>query len=120
AQHRSREAAMAEGVRFVCSDCKRTIEAWSDGNPYYFDESGQKKYAYHPDHRNLARCIGNDTPHLCLGCAEGFMVDSRAPVEGCPKCGLTRFVGTFELGGHQCPFCDAGEFYLDPDFHAIS
>jgi DNA-directed RNA polymerase subunit RPC12/RpoP len=111
---------MAEGVRFVCSECQRTIEAWSDGNPYYFDRAGKKRYAYHPDHENLARCIGNDTPHLCLECGEEFMVDSRAPVKSCPKCGSPRFVVTFELDGHPCPFCKSGEFHRDPDFFAVS
>ncbi len=42
---------MAEGFRFVCDSCDRTIEAWSDGNPYYFDDDGKKQYAYHPEPR---------------------------------------------------------------------
>lgn len=53
---------MAETVRFTCSELGKTIEAWSDGNPYHIDENGQKQYAYHPDHENLARRIGNDSP----------------------------------------------------------
>ena len=57
---------MAMAIRFVCGGCERTIEAWSDGNPYYIDEAGAKKYAYHPDHERLSKCIGNDDPHLCL------------------------------------------------------
>lgn len=40
---------MAEGIRYICDNCSRAIEAWSDGNPYYIDDSGNKKYAYHPD-----------------------------------------------------------------------
>jgi hypothetical protein len=96
------------------------MEAWSDGNPYYLDESGKKRYAYHPDHENLARCIGNDSPHLCLECGEEFMVDSRAPVEACHKCGSGRTVATFDLAGYPCPSCKAGEYRRDPDFFAIS
>jgi hypothetical protein len=111
---------MAEALRFVCSGCQRAIESWSDGNPYYVEKSGKKRYAYHPDHERLARCVGNDSPHLCLDCGEEFMVDSLAPVAACPKCRSTRFVGTFELAGHPCPYCKAGEFSVDPDFFAIS
>ena len=111
---------MAEGVRFVCSGCQRAIETWSDGNPYYFDESGAKRYAYHPDHERLARCVDNDSPRLCLDCGEEFMIDSRASVEGCPKCKSPRFVDTFGLAGQPCPYCKAGEFSVDPDFFCIS
>ena len=50
---------MAECRRFVCSGCGRKIDAWSDGNPFYIDETGKKQYAYHPDlqadWRNLER-----------------------------------------------------------------
>jgi len=35
---------MAEGIRYVCSECGRSVEAWSDGNPYYIDENGQEIY----------------------------------------------------------------------------
>jgi|GEM_PF-6245920 len=58
---------MAQARRFVCGSCSRAIEAWSDGNSYYIDEDSRKQYAYHPDHGRLARCIGNDSTHLCLG-----------------------------------------------------
>jgi len=54
---------MAEGIRYKCSDYGKTIEAWSDGNPYFIDGRGKKKYAYHPDRENLARCTGS-TPHI--------------------------------------------------------
>jgi hypothetical protein len=55
---------MAESRRFVCTQCAHEIEAWSDGNPFYLDERGRKRHAYHPDHENLDRCVGNDVPHL--------------------------------------------------------
>lgn len=64
---------MADAKRFVCGSCRRVIEAWSDGNPYYLDRDGQKHYAYHPNHERLDRCIGNDLPHLCLACGEKFV-----------------------------------------------
>ena len=93
---------------------------WSDGNPYYIDEAGQKQYAYHPDHERLAQCIGNDTPHLCLACGAAFMVDSRSPTNACPDCGVPEIEATYELGGLRCLYCKAGEFSRDPEFCAIS
>ena len=111
---------MAEGIRFVCNNCSRSIEAWSDGNPYYIDERGEKKYAYHPDHGGLARCIGNDSPHLCLACGAEFNVDSQEPIKNCPLCMDNEIVDTFELEGKRCPYCKQGFFYIDPEFRCIS
>jgi predicted RNA-binding Zn-ribbon protein involved in translation (DUF1610 family) len=111
---------MAQALRFVCGHCRRAIAAWSDGNPYYIDESGTKRYAYHPDHERLALCIGNDSPHLCLACGAEFEVDSRAPSAECPGCGSSEITDTYRLGGCRCPYCKAGEFAVDPDFHCIS
>jgi hypothetical protein len=62
---------MAHGVYFVCRGCGREICAWDEGNPYYLDEFGRKRYAYHPD-QERDRCTGNDAPHLCLDCGAGF------------------------------------------------
>lgn len=111
---------MAEAVNYICSCCGRAIEAWSDGNPYYQDENGHKHYAYHPDHESLARCIGNDSPHLCLACGEAFNVDSQSPTTECPKCGSGDIAETFQLRGRPCPYCKAGVFAQDPDYHCIS
>jgi len=111
---------MAEAIRYVCSNCHRDIEAWSDGNPYYLDESGEKHYAYHPDHERLALCIGNDMPHLCLSCGNEFMVDSREPNAQCSACGVREIADVFQLAGRQCPYCKKGEFGADPNFHCIS
>ena len=33
-----RDASMAECLRFVCSGCGTSIEAWSDDNPFYIDD----------------------------------------------------------------------------------
>ncbi len=44
---------MAQRFRFVCGKCDHTIEAWDDGNPYYIDDDGKKKYVYHPNHELL-------------------------------------------------------------------
>ena len=111
---------MAEAVRFKCDACGHAIEAWSDGNPYYINDAGEKEYAYHPDHERLDRCIGNDSPHLCLNCGEEFMVDSEHPIQKCPKCKESKIVDTFLLDGHLCPFCSGGTFGKDPDFFCIS
>src|SRR4051812_27249821 len=104
---------MAEAVRYECGGCRRAIEAWSDGNPYSVDGAGAKQYAYHPDHERLARCIGNDSPHLCLDCGEEFLVDSRAPDQACPKCGAAEIAACYHLGGRRCPYCKAGVFAVD-------
>lgn len=111
---------MAEAVRFICSECDKALEAWSDGNPYFLDENGQKQYAYHPDHENLARCIGNDSPHICLNCGEEALVDSRSPIQSCPKCKAENLVSAFRLEGKLCPFCKKGVFMSDQDFHLVS
>lgn len=107
---------MAEGVRHICSSCAKSIEAWSDGNPYYIDGNGEKQYAYHPDHERLALCTGNDSPHLCLDCGVVFMVDVEDPVTACPTCGSKVFAVTFELQGRRCPYCKTGTFSIDPGF----
>ncbi len=111
---------MAEARRFVCGGCGHAVEAWSDGNPYYFDDAGAKRYAYHPDHDGLARCIGNDSPALCLGCGAECLVDSQAPTTACPTCNASELVSTFELDGKTCPFCKTGKFSVDPEFFCIS
>ncbi len=111
---------MAEAKRFICNQCGHAIEAWSDGNPYYIDETGAKQYAYHPDHKRLDKCIGNDSPHLCLACGVEFMVDSRDPLQACPDCQDSRIVDTFQLSGQSCPFCKTGTFRDAPDFFLIS
>ncbi len=111
---------MAECIRYVCNQCSHTIESWSDGNPYFINAGGAKQYAYHPDHEGLARCIGNDSPHLCLACGHAFMVDSRAPISQCPVCAATAIKSTFELKGIPCPLCKVGAFQLDHDFWRIS
>ena len=111
---------MAECRRFVCSNCDRAIEVWSDGNPYYLDGEGTKHYAHHPGHDGLAKCIGNDVPHLCLTCGTTCNVDSRAPREQCPSCDARPLVPTGKLGGRQCPYCEDGIFEADPAFFAVS
>ena len=111
---------MAEAIQYVCDKCGHSVVAWSDGNPYYIDEQGKKQYAYHPDHERLARCVGNDSDHLCLSCGAEFRVDSREPISACPKCGSDDFECTFKLDGKRCPSCKDGAFRIDPDYHCIS
>lgn len=111
---------MAECIRYECDHCGRAIEAWSDGNPYYIDQRGRKRYAYHPDHEGLSRCVGNDEPHLCLACGGEFVNDNRSPVASCPSCDSADISPTFDLKGRPCPFCGEGRFGIDPEFYCIS
>ena len=110
---------LAECLKFRCRVCGKTIASWSDGNPYYIDASMSKQYAYHPDHERLSLCIGNDSPHLCLACGNEFVVDSRAPVDHCPKCSSLDIVDAFKLAGKDCPAWPDGCFD-DPEFECIS
>ena len=111
---------MADAHRFVCSHCKRQVTAWTDGNPYYRDEHGKKRYAYHPDTVNRDRCIGNDVPHLCLACGSETTVDSERPRSRCRRCHARPLIPTVDLEGHVCPNCRTGRFVVDSDFEAIS
>jgi len=114
---------MAECIRYACSRCRRAVEAWSDGNPYYRDAKSRKRYAYHPDHEALARCTGNDVPHLCLACGAERTVDSaprRRRVVRCRRCASEDLVPTMELAGRTCPWCRGGTFEADPHLVAIS
>jgi hypothetical protein len=110
---------MAAANQHICNTCNKAIVAWSDGNPYYMDSEGKKQYAYHPDPK-MELCIGNDSPHLCLGCGKEFMVDSVNPAKACPRCGGKKFVDTFELEGQTCPYCKKGPSKADPGFCCIS
>ena len=84
---------MASGIRLVCTNCKKTIEAWPDGDPYYFDQNGKKQYVYHPD-PVLELCVGYKSPHLCLNCGKEFTVDSEKPIANCPKSSSDDIVDT--------------------------
>ncbi len=118
---------MAQGFLFTCNTCAHSIEAWDDGNPYYFESvvantgkvRQKKKYAYHPDHELRNRCVGNDSPHLGLSCGKKFMVDSEKPITVCRKCKSADIVDTMELAGKPCPYCEGGVFG-DPVSFAIS
>lgn len=110
---------MAESIRFECNVCRREIIAWSDGDPYYIDLAGRKKYAHHPDIDGLKMCIGYDSPHLCLACGKKFNVDSLAPIAECPKCHSGDIADTYELDGVQCPYCKSGVIKKDSDYYCI-
>lgn len=111
---------MAECRRFICSECGKAIEAWSDGNPFYLDQSGEKVYAYHPNHTELAKCIANDSPHLCLQCGGESKIDSRIAVKACPRCHAEEVISTFLMEGIGCPKCKEGKFVWDKGFTCIS
>ena len=105
---------MAQQLIFVCDHCGHTIDAWSDGNPYYFDAYGIKHYAYHPNHDLLDLCVGNDVPHICLDCGTEFNIDSRWPIDTCPKCDSRNLTDTYQLKGKRCPACQKGSFRCKP------
>jgi len=111
---------MAEGYTFRCTVCEFAVATWSDGNPFYLDENDRKRYAYHPDHENLARCIGNDVPHLCLSCGAETKVDSRRPRTKCRKCKAAALVETWDLQGKTCSRCSKGQFKRDDSSFSIS
>jgi DNA-directed RNA polymerase subunit RPC12/RpoP len=111
---------MAEGIRLVCDECGNSVKAWSDGNPYYIDGDGEKQYAYHPNHEELAKCTGNDEEMYCLGCGCEFKSDSNDPAVGCPGCSSQEIVSPLSLSTRRCPKCSGGVFRVDRDWHAIS
>jgi DNA-directed RNA polymerase subunit RPC12/RpoP len=110
---------MAQCIRFACDNCSNDIEAWDDGNPYYFDRRGVKKYAYHPD-PNFERCVGNDSARLCLECGAQALVDSRTQLARCPTCSSDKIVSLSGVAGRRCPFCKLGILYQDRDFFCVS
>ena len=115
---------MAECIRYVCGNCSNEIEAWDCGNPYFFDSDGKKQYAYHPE-KDFDRCVGNDSPRLCLECGTETLVDSgklKSKKAGpkCGQCGSGNIVHPFQLAGHRCHVCKLGVFTRDPDFFCIS
>jgi hypothetical protein len=110
---------MAMCIQSVCQHCGYSVQAWDEGDPYYFDESGSKRYAYHPS-RERELCIGIDSPHLCLNCGDIFPVDSRAPITTCPKCSSHEIADTFDLEGQVCPACKRGVFRRDSRVYGIS
>ena len=73
-----------------------------------------------PGQDDLARCIGNDSPHLCLSCGMDFNVDSQEPIAKCPGRMDNIIVDIFELDGRNCPYCKQGVFYRDPECRYIS
>lgn len=108
---------MAVGLQMSCTECDFTIEAWSDGNPYYLDAKGVKRYAYHPSDE-LHLCTDVDTPHICLQCAHTFEVDSASPVHACPKCASEEISELWDLLNRRCPSCHKGD--LIESGHMIS
>ena len=102
---------MAQGVHISCTACDFSTDAWSDGNPYYLDEQGNKHYAYHPD-PEADRCTEVDVPHICMKCAHQFKVDSAAPTRRCPKCTFGQISRVWRLPGKTCPCCQSGELVV--------
>lgn len=110
---------MAQGIVFVCSTCAHEVEAWDEGEPYYFDAQGEKRYAFHPDPER-ALCTGLEISGLCLRCGAEVLSDEAAPPAPCPQCGQGEVVDACALDGRTCPFCKAGTFHADPDALRVS
>jgi hypothetical protein len=110
---------MAMSKTFVCSACSFTVESWDDGNPFFIQPDGAKRYVYHPDpDRDLA--IANDVPQLCLACGAEFNVDSRTKISITPCCGSASFSQTYKLTNKPCPKCKTGKFKVDKSQWKIS
>ena len=105
---------MSKRLSFFCNECGKVIRFFSDGNPYYFDENGKKRYAHYPDIKKLDQCIGNDLPHICLNCGDRFVLDTmRLPGHYCPKCKTPDVIEVRNLWAETCPFCKTGSFLID-------
>lgn len=112
---------MAQGLRFVCSHCDHAIVARDEGNPFYLDERGRKRYVYHPDSRRYQLPIdGNDGDYLCLDCGHAFRREQESPKKKCTKCPSLLIVETWYLKGKPCPYCKRGRFGIDPTIELIS
>ena len=110
---------MAAGRIFACNVCAHSIEAWDEGDPYYRDARGRKRYAYHPD-PDRGRCTGVDSPVLCLSCGRKAVRDSAAPITHCRKCASAELIDVWQLEGRPCPYCKQGSFAADPNFWMVS
>lgn len=110
---------MAEGRTFVCTNCSHSLQAWDEGDPYYVDKRGKRRYVYHPSPER-DRATGVEWPALCLGCGLEITQDSAAAVEQCARCASQEIVDVWAVDGRVCPYCRAGTFAVEPDSFAIS
>ena len=100
---------MAAGRIYRCGSCGLRLEAWDEGEPYYFDERGEKRHAHHPSPER-ERCVGTESPHLCMDCAAEFLAGDADAPPACPACGSSRVLWTWLLEGRACPRCRTGAF----------
>ena len=103
---------MALGKTFVCTGCARAIEAWDEGDPYYVDADGERRYVFHPSPER-ERATGVEWPALCLACGAEVTRDSALAPGPCPACGGGDVVDAWALEGRRCPSCRRGEFRED-------
>ena len=104
---------MAQSIYIGCTHCDIEFEIWSDRNAYYLNENGEKVYVYHPSN-DIALATGYDQDHLCMSCGEVFPIDSKDPIDKCPKCSSTNLqeMDQFDLLEKDCPYCKKGTFEL--------
>lgn len=110
---------MAAAMKFVCNECSHAFMAWDEGDPYYRDERGRKRYAYHPSPER-ERCTAVESPVLCLSCGNEGKVDSAKPITHCRKCRSEDLIDLWHLEGKPCPYCKRGRFAVDPAFFIVS
>ena len=79
------------------------------GTPTFWTRTAKKCYAYHPS-SDRWRCIGIDSPHLCMACGAEFDVVSRAPIGACPTCSAPDIADTWTLERKPCPHCKVGHY----------
>ena len=110
---------MAMSLIFTCENCKFSVEAWDDGNPYMQVGDGERQYFYHPSPppdpprpealkmlgEDAEIIFGNASDKICMDCCEISMIDSERDELKCPKCGGNHLVETFEIGENKCPKC---------------
>ena len=111
---------MSSAKRFKCTNCHHEIVAWSDYDNYFIDSEGHKQYTYHPSHDALEKCIGYESPCLCLSCGELFSVDSLEPTNSCPKCSSSEINELYDIDDKNCPYCNLGKFHVDDRFFMVS
>jgi hypothetical protein len=127
---------MAAGIRFICSQCRFTVEAWDEGNPYFLSDKGKPQFFYHPARERkleeyiqqsagryltgkeredfIASRTGNMSDLLCLDCGNTFRLDLEKRKRICPRrnCKSKNVVDPSMMGGKICPRCKMGTFEI--------
>lgn len=101
---------MAEALVLHCTQCKKAVWAWDEGNPYIVNPDGSKEYVYHPDPRR-SRARGIDIDYVCLDCGHEFRLGMNMTDGACASCASSNICTDRELEGRNCPWCRSGTLY---------